>query len=45
MRRLVGECSANRFVTGERLVALLKVRVMSDAHPCPSDSHCFTGDA
>ncbi len=28
MRRLVGECSANRFVTGERLEAVLKVRVI-----------------
>jgi hypothetical protein len=28
MRRLVGECSANRFVTGERLEAVLKVRAI-----------------
>ena len=33
MRRLVGEGYSNRFVTGERLEAMLKVR----AHP----SHCF----
>jgi len=32
MRRLVGECSANRFVTGERLKAVLKVRAVSHAY-------------
>ena len=33
MRRLVGECAANRFVTGERLEAVLKVRDLSPVHP------------
>lgn len=37
MRRLVGECSANRFVTGERLEAVLKVRALSPDNPCLSD--------
>ena len=34
MRRLVGEYSSNRFVTGERVVAVLKVRAMSDTYLC-----------
>jgi len=32
MRRLVGECFANRFVTGERLEVVLKVRAVSHAY-------------